>query len=101
MHHDDQSVQHYKCRERYDIPLIANLETIRNEKQHLVDENLRRQNSKRSHHTFRATTWTIHCCPNQHQWNGGNSESSKRTRDSIDPKDRTIQGIVMTLYIRY
>ena len=35
-----------------DIPLIANLEMIRNRRQHLIDENLRRQNSKRIHHRY-------------------------------------------------
>ena len=35
-----------------DIPLIANLETIRNSRQHLIDEKLRRRNSKRIHHHY-------------------------------------------------
>ena len=34
-----------------DVPLIADLETIRNRRQALVDENLRRQNMKRREHT--------------------------------------------------
>ena len=35
-----------------DVPLIADLETIRNRRQALVDENLRRQNMKRREHTY-------------------------------------------------
>ena len=36
-----------------DVPLTANLETIRNRRQHLINKNLRRQNSKRIQHHYR------------------------------------------------
>ena len=34
------------------IPIIANLGTMRNRRQHIIDENLRRQNSKQIHHHY-------------------------------------------------
>ena len=36
-----------------DVPLIANLTTIRDRRQNLIDENLIRQNSKRIEHHYR------------------------------------------------
>ena len=37
-----------------DIPLIANLETIRDRRQQLIDENLRRQNERRIEHHYKV-----------------------------------------------
>ena len=37
-----------------DIPVLANLITIQNKRQELIDENLRRQNQKRREHHYQA-----------------------------------------------
>jgi len=37
-----------------DVPLIANLATIRDRRQHLIDENLRQQNAKRIEHRYQV-----------------------------------------------
>jgi hypothetical protein len=42
-----------------DIPFQANLEAIRQRRQLLIDENLRRQNSKRRHYDYQVGEWVL------------------------------------------
>ena len=39
------------------IPLVANLLTIRERRQNLIDDNLRRQNAKRRHYDYKVGDW--------------------------------------------
>ena len=37
-----------------DVPLIANLSTVRKNRQQMIDESVRRENAKRARHVFEA-----------------------------------------------
>ena len=43
----------------YDIPVIADLVAIRERRQLLIDENLRRQNEKRIEHHYKVNDWAM------------------------------------------